>query len=86
MTGNIIPTLVNSKARVLLIIGTIAMAIGNGALALALIVSLIGIAVEPQFGLGVGFLFAGAFLLAVPLNIGGVMFVEIARLLDRIRS
>jgi type IV secretory pathway TrbD component len=49
---------------VLLMVGTVAMAIGNGALALALIVSVIGVAVVPQFGLGVGFLFAGAFMLA----------------------
>ena len=86
MRGNIIPTPVNSKAKMLMKVGTIAMAIGNGALVLTLIASLIGVTVEPQFGLGVGYLFAAALMLAFPSNLVGIVFVEISRLLDRFSS
>jgi hypothetical protein len=86
MRGNIIPTPVNSKSRILLMIGTVAIAIGNGALVLALIVSVIGVAVVPQFGLGAPYLFAAALLVALPLSSGGIMFVELSRLLERLRA
>ncbi len=82
----IVPTPVTSKAKLVLRIGSVAMAIGNGAIALALIVSLVGVAVNRQFGFVVGFIFAAAFMLAFPLNIVGTICVEISRLLNRFQS
>jgi hypothetical protein len=84
--GNIIPLPVTSKAKLLLRIGSVVMAIGNGAIALALIASLIGFAANRQFGLAVGFIFAAAFMLAFPVNIAGIICVETSRQLDRFQS
>lgn len=83
---SIVPAPVTSKARVVLRIGSVVMTIGNGAIALALIVSLVGVAINRQFGLAVGFIFAAAFMLAFPLNIVGIVCVEISRLLERFQS
>lgn len=82
----IVPSPMTSKARRVLRVGSVAMAIGNGAIALALMVSLVGIAINHQFGLVVGFVFAAAFMLAFPLNIVGIICVETSRLLDRFQS
>jgi hypothetical protein len=82
----ILPTPASSKARLVQRIGSVAMTIGNGAIALALIVSLIGVAINHQFGLVVGFIFAAAFMLAFPLDIVGIICVELSRLLDRFQS
>ncbi len=81
--GSITPSPITPKARLLLRIGSVAMAIGNGAVALAFIVSLIGVAVNNEFGLAVGFIFAAAFMLAFPLDIVGIICVEMSRLLNR---
>ncbi len=83
---NLVPTPISSKARPVLIIGNVAMAIGNGAIVLVLIVSLVGVAVNRQFGLAVGFYFAAAFMLAFPLTIIGMVCIEISRLLNRFHS
>ena len=83
---NIVPTPVTSKARLGLRIGSVAMSIGNGAIVLALIVSLICVAMNRQFGLAVGFIFAAALMLAFPVDIVGIFCVEISRFLDRFQT
>lgn len=82
----IVPAPVTSKARAVLRIGSVAMTIGNGAIVLALIAGLVGVVINRQFGLAVGFIFAAAFMLAFPLNIVGIVCVEISRFLERFQS
>lgn len=84
--GGIVPTPITSKARLIQKIGSIAMAVGNGAIALALIVSLIGFAMNREFGVAVGFIFAAAFMLAFPVDIFGIFCVETSRLIDKFQS
>ena len=66
-------------------IGNVAMAIANSAIVLSLLVSVIGFIVHRPFGLAVGFIIAGALMLAFPLDIIGIFCVEISRLLNRIK-
>jgi hypothetical protein len=86
ITKSILPIPTTAMTKLMLMVGSVAIAFGNGAIALALIVSLVGIAVDRQYGLAVGFIFAAAFMLALPLNKVGIICVEISRLLNWFQS
>lgn len=86
ITKSILPTPATAMTKLMLKIGSVAIVIGNGTIALALIVSLVGIVVDRQHGLAVGFIFAAAFMLALPLNKVGIICVEISRLLNWFQS
>ena len=78
----IVPSPSGSMAEIFLKGGIAVLAVGNGALALAVIVSLVGIALVPQFGLMVGFILAMGLMAAMTLAFIGTICIELARILD----
>lgn len=80
---SIVPAPITSKAKWVLIVGSVAMAIGNGAIVLALMVNIIGFSEYPEFA---HYYIAAALMLAFPSNIVGIICVEASRLLNRLPS
>lgn len=61
-------------------VGNVILAIANAIVGLSLLISTVGFFFVTGFGVAIGFIIAGALLLAVPINIVGIICVETSRL------
>lgn len=61
-------------------VGNVILAIANAIVGLSLLISTVGFFFVTGFGVAIGFIIAGALLLAVPVNIAGIICVETSRL------
>lgn len=61
-------------------VGNVILAIANAIVGLSLLISTVGFFFITGFGVAIGFIIAGALLLAVPVNIAGIICVETSRL------
>ena len=78
--GTLLPSAIKSGAESRCRTGNVILAIANSIVALSLLVSIVGSIFINNFGLAIGFIIAGALLLAVPSCIAGIICVETSRL------
>lgn len=84
--GALYPSPANPKALFWLRIGNIAMIVANSAITISLLVSIVGYVLIRDFGLAIGFIIGAGLMLAVPLNLLGIICVESSRFLGRRRA
>jgi len=81
--GAVCPIPVTKKSTDWFRIGNLTMTIANSLIAISLIVSVVGSGMVKGFSLASGFIVGGALMLAIPLNIFGIICVEVSRLLNK---
>jgi hypothetical protein len=84
--GALSPVALKPNAKNRFRVGNVILAIANSLIALSILWSVIGYLFVNGFGVAIGFILAGALMLAVFLNIIGIICIETSRLGNTNRS
>lgn len=78
--GALLPSAIKKGAETRYRVGTAMATLGNSIVLLSIVVGLLCYVFNSKVGIAVGFIFAGALLVAVPLSIAGIICIESSRL------